>query len=241
MFKKILIVFIAVFFWSLSLYSAESNFDKAVDLYKNHDYLKAADLFKKESKDFKLTGEIAFNTGNCFFKAKEYSKALLWYKKAEKYLFYDNDLNFNINSCLNKLSLDQEDQYFLSDKVFFTDKYLPEFFINLLSFIFFFLFLVLFFFRKNKLILTLKIFTFILSFYFISSSINNYLEYNINQKGIILKKSEIYSAYSEKASVLFELPAGSSIDVKEKKKGFLKIVTPDKRPGWIKAENAGII
>ncbi|MGM0418513.1 MAG: tetratricopeptide repeat protein [Thermodesulfobacteriota bacterium] len=241
MYRKILIVFIAVFSLSSALYADKSNFDKAADLYKNKDYLKAADLFKKEAKDFKLTGEIAFNTGNCFFKAKKYSKALLWYKKAEKYLFYDNDLNFNIKSCLNKLSLDKNDQYFLSDKVFFADKYLSEFFINLLSLIFFSVFLFLFLFKKTKFMLSIKVFTFILSFYFISSCINNYLEYNINQKGIVLKKSEIYSAYSEKASVLFELPAGCSIAVKKKEKGFFKIITPDKRPGWIKAENAGIL
>ncbi|MDY0362503.1 MAG: hypothetical protein RBR08_13700 [Desulforegulaceae bacterium] len=238
MFRKFFYLFILSGF-ILSPVCAFADFEKALKFYNDNHYEKAVELFQAEADNFKLTGELAFNIGNCFFKLEKYGQALQWYKKAEKYLFYDPDLKFNMDVCNTKLSVNDKNQKFFTDKLFFLRTYFSEFFINILSLVFFCLFLFLILFKKKFIIF--KIITGILSFYLILSCINYFLEYNIFKKGVVITDSRIYSAYSSKSSILFSLKEGSFVKIYKCEKGFCKILTIDGKPGWIDKSGLGFI
>ncbi|MCB9481991.1 MAG: hypothetical protein H6680_09270 [Desulfobacteraceae bacterium] len=223
----------------LSPFCASADFDRAVKLYNENQYEKALELFQAEADNYNLTGELAFNIGNCFFKLEKYGHAFQWYKKAEKYLFFDPDLKFNMDVCIAKLSMCENNQRFFTDKVFFLRTYFSEFFINILSLVFFALFVLLLLFKKKFFVF--KIITGLLSFYLILSCINYFLEYNICKKGIVITESKIYSAHSEKASILFSLAEGSLVKIYKCEDGFCKILTSDGKPGWIDSSGLGVI
>jgi tetratricopeptide (TPR) repeat protein len=223
----------------LSPFCAFADFDRAVKLYNENQYEKALELFQAEADNYKLTGELAFNIGNCFFKLEKYGHAFQWYKKAEKYLFFDPDLKFNMDVCLTKLSINDKNQTFLTDKIFFLRTYFSEFFINILSLVFFVFFLFLLLFRKK--FFGFKIITCILSIYLILSCINYFLEYNICKKGIIVSGAKVFSAHSEKASTLFSLSEGSMVKIYKCEDGFCKILTIEGKPGWVNKSRLGVI
>ena len=194
-----------------------------------------------EIKEKGLTGELAFNTGNCFYRMENYGRALQWYKKAEKYLFADPDLKFNIHSCMENLSVKKENNAFLSDYIFFTNKIFSESFTNTLFLAFEILFiLMIVFFPKGKLLKTKLIIGFS-ALYLISASAFNFFEESFFKKAIILENSKVYSAYSTKASVLFNLDEGTKIIVKNKKNDFYKIETNKGKPGWVQGKSIGLI
>lgn len=238
MFKRIFCSFIliVVFFNPLNCCAS---FGNALELYNNGQYEDSLNLFQNQIASSGLTGELAFNLGNCFYKLEKYGHSYLWYKKAQKYLFFDPDLKFNMDACLEKLSINDQEQNFLTDKIFFLRQYLPENFINILSVIVFGVFLFLILFRKK--FIGLKIVSGFLSFYLILTCINYYLECNVYKKAVVVKKSIVYSAHSEKASILFSLPQGSIVKIDRCTNGFCKILTPKGLPGWVIDSSIGII
>ena len=233
------VIFLVLFFLPLTG-SASDNFDKGVNLYKANDFKESSSYFLKEINESGITGELAFNVGNCFFKLKEYSKALLWYKKAEKYLFANPDLKFNKHVSMENLGLEKGDEYFLSDYVFFPNFFFPEEFVNF-SFIFFeilLFFMIIFFSRK---FFKTKVFLSIVSVFLFMNSLFNFYGDSFIKRAVILENAKIHSAYSENASILFSLKKGSVVAVKENKEGFCKIITREGRPGWISKKDLGII
>lgn len=233
------VIFLVLFFLPL-IGSASDNFDKGVNLYKANDFKESSSYFLKEINESGITGELAFNVGNCFFKLKEYSKALLWYKKAEKYLFANPDLKFNKHVSMENLGLEKGDEYFLSDYVFFPNFFLPAEFINW-CFIFceILLFSLVLFFSK-KLFKT-KVFLSVVSVFLLMNSLFNFYGGSFFKRAVILDNTEIHSAYSQNASILFSLKKGSVVKVKENKEGFCKIITRQGKPGWVLKKDLGII
>ncbi|PIE74665.1 MAG: hypothetical protein CSA18_03695 [Deltaproteobacteria bacterium] len=240
--KKRAWVFFLIIIFSLPFsVQAEKFFEKGVSSYEKGEYSSSLEYFKKDISEKGLTGQSAFNIGNCYYKMKDYGRALLWYAKAEKNLFYDPDLKFNKKVCFDKLSIDEKNNSFLMTKIFFLNRYFPEVLVNIFSFLFLILFFILLFFLPEKKFIFFKIMFFLIACYFLFSSIYFFLQYNLDRKGIVLETSKVRSAYSEKASVLFSLPAGTCIKVVKKDKGYYKILTRDKKPGWIKMKMVGII
>lgn len=76
------------FLLSLSFFlKVESVFEtyKAVQFYKNGDYKKAQDIFKKELVQTPTDAKVLFDNGDVAYRLKEYDQAFIYFKKSAEY------------------------------------------------------------------------------------------------------------------------------------------------------------
>jgi tetratricopeptide (TPR) repeat protein len=69
---------------------------QAEELYRNGDYEKAAEVYKKILQEGWHNGELYYNLGNCYYKSGNYGKAILNYERARRFLGNDADLEKNL-------------------------------------------------------------------------------------------------------------------------------------------------
>ncbi len=87
-------VILFVFFFFLSKNFAQNTHKylrMGDDFYKNNDFAKAENAYRKADDLGKLSGRSAYNLGNALYQQKSYDEALLSYEKATKGLWNNKD------------------------------------------------------------------------------------------------------------------------------------------------------
>ncbi|WP_321492009.1 BatD family protein [uncultured Desulfobacter sp.] len=220
-------------------------FVDAVRAYKAGNYADAAAQFESIAQNEVNNPDLFYNIGNAYLKSKDLGRAILWYERAKKLAPSDPDLKFNLDYAQSLLKDKKESGFSFSSILYFWQglvslKWLQYASISL-SFGFFIWATV----QKAR---GRQIFsgTGILFFFlFVCTTMASGLEYNrinANVKAVIVAdQADIRSGTMDNATLLFDLHAGTRVQVLEKKDNYIKIRFAKDKVGWVACKNAEII
>ena len=185
------------------------------------------------------SGKLYFNIANTYYQLREYPWAVLYYYKAMALMPRDNKAERNLKIALDKLSLKEQVDKSVFDRVFFLYHYLslPErlqlfFVFAFLTFVFASILIWL----RSRWIKTLLILCVIMAGIMLISI--GYTRYLSPLEGVIVTSTNIYrDAGTQYAKVTEQpIPSGTKVEVKEiipRNGKWLKILTPDGEFGYI--------
>lgn len=224
-----------------------SIFNKAGDYYKDGKYDEAIAEYRKIEKTGFESGNLYFNLGNCYFKKGKLGEAILYYEKAKKLLPRDSDLNLNFDLAKSRVS-----GYAITLKQAFFSKIADFLFQELTideltacmatSFIVCLGILLLLFFRFVSSIY-LKSILYILVAFFVLGCVALTEKIGLIGKEAIVLEPQAYVRFEpfKKATVFFELPQGTKVDILQQKEKWVKIKRQDGKAGWTTQESLGYI
>lgn len=221
-----------------SIGERESNFEKALKLYMNHQIV-------LKDKGFE-NGYLFYNIGNCYFNLNQLGEAILYYKQALKLLPNEEKIlqNYEIACKKRVAAVDIETSGTLSKTLLFFHYSITEKNKILMMLIFSVLilgiFLASFKFKKQifkSFTTTLTIIYFVL----LTSFLVNY--FYPQKEGVFVKDSLVYQDAGENYASLVTKPigTGSSIKVINIKEGWFKVRLNDGRVGYVRDTSLHLI
>jgi tetratricopeptide (TPR) repeat protein len=213
--------------------------------YQSGDYPLAVEKFEAVAALGVENPALFYNLGNAYLKSKDLGRAILWYERAKRISPGDPDLRFNLAHAQTQVK-DQIDKAFSPwDILFFWQGLISLKWLQLLSIAGSFLFFswagiqrVM----KKKVFSSIGIVIFLFLCTFLSASGLEAFRLNSDHRAIILAQTApVRSGTMETATPLFDLHAGTRVQVMEKKKNHLKIRFSKGKVGWISKDEAEII
>ncbi len=217
-----------------------------IQSYHDGDFPRAIESFTGLTQAGIVNGKLFYNLGNAYFKNDDLGHALLWYARAAVLIPRDPDLKFNAGYARGMVKDKSEDKVSGVLRILFFWQYLlgrttiqwMATGLNLL----FWLFMGVQLFKKSRplhrMTLALAPFLLILSF----TAFYHFYDTDRGGQAIILDKQvSVRSGFTDNATQLFVLHAGTRVEVEDKRDEFLKICFSADKIGWIKAEAAGVI
>lgn len=261
--KYLIRMFIVILLLNMNIYAKDSNFEretifkKAVSDYSKKNYNEALKTFQQLENTDKVSFEILFDIGNCYYRLDELGEAIQYWEKAKKLSPSNDDVNFNLKLANVKLM----DKVILP-KPFFLFKHYNSIrnninikhWINYLGIIF--LVIILIFITpklfNNKTRLQKKVsklifipkYILILLFVIISLILFDTVNYNNNnQFGIVVeKKIKIKTEPITNGETSFILHEGSKVKILSKfNRIWYKVSYFDDKIGWIENSKIGEI
>jgi tetratricopeptide (TPR) repeat protein len=245
---------LVTFFIFLAILSASSApaqnqsriFLDGVQSYHDGNFSRAIESFAGLTRAGILNGKLFYNLGNAYFKNDDLGHALLWYARAAALIPRDPDLKFNAGYARGMVKDKSENKVSGVLRIlFFWDYLLGKTAIQWIAAglnLVFWLFLGVQLLKKNRSLhrvtLALAPFVLILSF----TAFYHFYDTARGGQAIILDKQvAVRSGFTDNATQLFVLHAGTRVEVEDKRDEFLKICFSADKIGWIKAEAAGVI
>ena len=102
-----------------------SDFSAGIQLYRQGDYLTAAQKFEAVADTPVVNPHLFYNIGNAYLKAGRIGHAILWYERAKRLIPNDPDLNYNLAHALGKVKDKTDDAFSLTDILFSWEPYVP--------------------------------------------------------------------------------------------------------------------
>lgn len=261
--KYLIRMFIVILLLNMNIYAKDSNFEretifkKAVSDYSKKNYNEALKTFQQLENTDKVSFEILFDIGNCYYRLDELGEAIQYWEKAKKLSPSNDDVNFNLKLANVKLM----DKVILP-KPFFLFKHYNSIrnninikhWINYLGIIF--LVIILIFITpklfNNKTRLQKKVsklifipkYILILLFVIISLILFDTVNYNNNnQFGIVVeKKIKIKTEPITNGETSFILHEGSKVKILSKfNRIWYKVSYFDDKIGWVENSKIGEI
>ncbi len=189
--------------------------------------------------------DLFYNIGNAYLKANDLGNAILWYERAKRLAPNDPDLLFNLAHA-NTLVKDKIDSpVTLTDILFFWQGFVSLKWLQTGAIVFswlFFLWAGVQRFRQ-KSIFTGMGWTLIslMLVLFLAAGMEDYRGRAKNLAVIVQETAAVRSGIMESSTKLFELHAGTRVQVKAHKNGYLKIRLAKGRIGWVKPGAAKVI
>jgi len=229
----------------------DSLFHKANIYYKNTDYEKAANYYRKIMEQGQVSAALYYNMGNTFFKMNRLAPAILYYEKAKVLAPNDEDIQYNLDLANGMVT----------DKI----EALPQFFIKrwyqnivksfhsdtwaLISLILFIVMLVSFavYLYSTRLIwkkggFWIAVFTILLFTFALTSSFKQKHKLEDKDKAIVFNKSvTVKSSPSQSGTELFVLHEGTKVTLLSEDGEWREIKLRDGSKGWLKANAIEII
>lgn len=217
-------------------------FIDAVNQYQAGEFQASAKRFETIAQSGIRNGRLFYNTGNAWFKAGDLGRAILWYERAKRLIPRDPDLRFNLEHARTLVKDKTEEKVSLGDVLFFWQGLIPLKWLQIAAIACSCLFALaagIRVFRSGTLFGGFGTFlaglALVLTF---AASLQYYSENTVSHAVIVRGTVAVKSGTSESATRLFDLHAGTKVQVRETNKGFLKIMfTPDK-VGWVKQGDA---
>jgi tetratricopeptide (TPR) repeat protein len=219
-------------------------FINGIKQYKAGEFKDAAASFETIAAGV-VNPDLFYNIGNAYLKADDLGNAILWYERAKRLAPEDPDLLFNLAHA-NTLVKDKIDSpVTLTDILFFWQGLVPLSWLQtgaiVSSWLFFFWAGVQRFRQKSIFagmgwwLITLLV---VLS---LVSGMEDYRGRAKNMAVIVQNTAAVRSGIMETSTKLFELHAGTRVQVKAHKNGYLKIRLAKGRIGWVKPGAAKVI
>lgn len=246
--------FILIFFLfiNLNIYSNQnlSNdelFEKGNSFYKNGEYDKAIEYYKKIVERGVINGYVYYNLGNVYFRNGDIGLSLLYYKRARKYMPRNKDLLQNIKfvETLTRDRIEKKKPHFLLlifnnllNKCTLTEIAIFTSVLVSLTLIF----LILYLLRKNLLLvknisLSLTV-IFLISAILLTTKISKIR----SKRAIVLtEKIDVKTAPSNNATLEFVIHEGTEFEIIETTEKWVKIRLEDGKTGWITSTTFGKI
>jgi tetratricopeptide (TPR) repeat protein len=226
----------------------QTAFLDGIAAYKSGRYQEAVTAFKTLADQGLTNPELFYNLGNAYLKIKDLGRAVLWYERAARLEGNDPDLMFNL-SYARSLTKDTDSTRGPSlNKILFFWKYRLSYqtiliLALILNALFWFLLLVRMFIKTKRRPLGIAVLVLALpTLIFVFTAVYNYYEISHSRMAVILpKKVSVRSGFSDHATELFVLHAGTTVNIQKKQGDFLRISYSKDKIGWIKRSAAGMI
>ena len=261
--KYLVKMFIIILLLNMNIYAKDNNYEreaifkKAASEYSKKNYEEALNTFQQLENTDKVSFELLFDVGNCYYRLDELGEAIQYWEKAKKLNPSNDDVNFNLKLANVKL----QDKVILP-KPFFLFKYYHSIrqninikhWMNYLGIIFLvtiIIFIIPKFFNNKRRLQRkiLKIFfipkyILILSLIIISVVLFDSINYNNNNKFgiVVVNKIKVKTEPKENGETSFILHEGSKIKILSKfNRNWYKISYFDDKIGWIESNKIGEI
>lgn len=228
-----------------NLFDLTGPFIDGMKQYQAGEFKDAAASFETIAVSGVVNSDLFYNIGNAYLKANDLGNAILWYERAKRLAPNDPDLLFNLAHA-NTLVKDKIDSpVTLTDILFFWQGLVPLKWLQTGAIVFswlFFLWAGVQRFRQ-KSIFTGMGWTLIslLLVLFLAAGMEDYRGRAKNLAVIVQNTVAVRSGIMETSTKLFELHAGTRVQVKAHKNGYLKIRLAKGRIGWVKPGAAKVI
>ncbi len=218
-------------------------FNQANRYYQQGDYSRAVTAYQQILNTGNESGNLYFNLGNAYYRLGQSGRAILYYEKARRLLPHDPDLLANLNFVWSKLTSGQTG----SSRSF--DSWLTQLLpldtgLAVTSGAFFLLvgLVIVILLMPNRErsrskwyrtgALSLATIVFGLSLTVTIATLN------LQNRNIAIAVTDGAVRYepSQNATVFYQLPPGSQVEILERKSGWLKVQRPDRKQGWIEAQ-----
>lgn len=243
----LLICLITLSLSTLALASENARtFMQGTEAYRNSDWPRAIEAFESLAHSGVDNGRLFYNLGNTYLKKDDLGRALLWYERALKRIPDDPDLRFNYDYALT-LTTDERGQkespllYIL----FFWKYQLSHSTIRWITMgLNAALWIVLsgLRWRKKRLLRPSIIIISTATVIFTATATFNYIEATRIRHAVILPAEvAVRSGFSDTATQLFLLHAGTKVRVERESTTHLLVRYTSDKIGWVKKADAGVI
>lgn len=214
--------------------------------YRRGDWPAAIEAFEQLAVRGIENGWLFYNLGNAYLKNDDLGHALLWYERALQHIPHDPDLNFNYDHALTLTEDERGEQTSPILRILFFWKYqLSPGAIRWIALILngvLWASLAVLAVRQKHLLRPSIILTAAATVLFTATAIFNYLEAARIHHAIILPAEvAVRSSFTETATQLFVLHAGTRVRVERQSGDYLLIRYTEDKIGWVKKADAGII
>jgi len=249
---KRLAILVAVFLLFFPLATAVEasetarSFIEGTEAYRSGDWPRAIAIFEAIAARGVDNGQLDYNLGNAYLKNDDIGRALLWYERALQHIPDDPDLRFNYDYALT-LTKDERGMQAspLLQIVFFWKYQLSPASVRwaalLLNAIFWISLTALMVRRKHLLRPTVVLLA-LASILFSATAVFNYVERSHIRHAVILPAEvAVRSGFSDSATQLFLLHAGTKVRVERESDTHLMVRYTADKIGWVKKTDAGVI
>jgi len=226
------------------VFSEQQLFQQGIEFYNKADFISAREKFLELnnflSKHNKISAEVLYNIGCCYFKENRLGYARYYFELAKKSNYHDKDINYNLQ-YVKKLTNNLSEEGFLTQIVNLLS--LKEIFIIMFLFnLMFFVSLITKIFIDLSFIRWIKRISFVLFICFLTLGI---LKLNVELKmtGIVLEPINLLSAPEEnpftKSVAITE--AKKVVILSERGNYYAVYLLQDKVQGWIRKDKIGVL
>lgn len=221
-----------------------SIFSSANELYSKKEYSSAREKYEEVRKLLfeknKVSGEVLYNIGNCYYRENKLGYARYYYELAKLISCRDNDINYNLKFLIQLLNLKEEGSVVekICDKFTLQEIYWILFVGNIIFFALFFASILI----GNKLVRRLRNVSLL---FFLVLVILFFIKYSIVNKnyGIVVEPTIISSSPDEdiekKSSSVAE---GRKVVVISEKDDYYSVyLTEENVQGWIKKDKVYLL
>ncbi|WP_299670457.1 tetratricopeptide repeat protein [uncultured Polaribacter sp.] len=236
---------------SIAAQNIDSLFVAANELYRNGDFENAIEKYKEIASQDAVSSELYFNLGNAYYKLNKVGPTIFYYEKALKLDPTNTDVKNNLVFA-KRLALDNIEE--VPKTVFqkLNTNYLQKLTYNewaivvvVFSFLASLLFLLFYFAYSPSLkrtYFTLSMISFILLFFTIFITYNQYNQTINNKEAIVYaEKTEVRNAPTLNSEKVFTLHEGTKVIVLDAIDNWKKIKIADGKLGWIIADEIKLL
>lgn len=243
--KYLLSVFILL--TNLSLIGSTPTLDSAKTAYDNGNYAKSIEFYENILSSEVTSSALHHNLGNAYYKTGDVGKAIFNYEKALLLDPSNEDALFNLKLA-EKQKIDQFDavpKVSWKSLLVKLNLLIPNALLSIISIMLLFLGALLFFQSKKQQLQNRRNQSFLivaiaLLFSFISIQQKQAIESTKN--GIIVSdEANIFNEPNENGTLLFNLHAGTKLEVLKQDQDWVNVRTPNNEKGWVLKKNLSII
>ena len=221
-------------------------FMDGTEAYRNGDWPAAIAAFESLAESGVNSGKLFYNLGNAYLKNDDLGRALMWYERALKHIPDDPDLRFNYEYALTltKDERGQKDSPLLRILFFWKYQLSPSTvgWIALLLNAALWIALSVLVVRKKRLLRPSVVLTAAATVIFCATAAFNYVEpIRVRYAVILTEQAAVRSGFTDTATQLFVLHAGTRVRVERETDTRLLIRYTEDKIGWVKRSEAGII
>lgn len=221
-------------------------FMEGTEAYRKGDWPAAITAFESLTEDGVKNGKLFYNLGNAYLKNDDLGHALMWYRRALTYIPDDPDLRFNTDYAMTLTKDERARKEAPLLRILFFWKYrlnaptVRWIAIVLNASLWTALSVLLI--RKKHWLRPSIVLIAAATMIFTATAAFNYVETTrIRQAVILPEQVAVRSGFSDTATQLFLLHAGTMVRVERESETHLLIRYTQDKIGWIKKTEAGII
>lgn len=217
---------------------------QAEEAYENRNYSAAISLYESAILDGNISGEIYFNLGNAYFINGQLGQAILYYRLAEQFLPRDAIISTQLARARSERVdgiIAENDWVVIMSNL--TSDWLTLTEISISTFVIWVLFFIIFAIgiRQRGMVLTVSLLGAIMLIAVSLLSARLYVETQRPPAVILADSTAVMSGPGDNYLSLFTLYEASEIRILDERDGWVRLVLPDNRQGWIRENTMRLV
>ena len=218
--------------------------EQAEEAYESRNYSAAISLYESAILEGNISGEIYFNLGNAYFINSQLGEAILHYRLAEQHLPRDAVIKRQLDRARSErvdgITTENDWVVIMSN---ITSEWLTLTEMSLITFVVWVLFFIVFAIgiRRQGMMLTVSLLGAIMLITVSLLGTRLYVETQRPAGVILVNQTAVMSGPGDSYLSLFTLYEASEIRILDERDGWVRLVLPDNRQGWIRENTMGIV